>query len=178
MRHDNPDKHLRRPAAKGRTLFCQAAPNRRRPIGRKRKRPHCRSASGGNVSSRIANHPFASGTGTMAVGCRVHPRTGRRRPAGERKRLWVVIDRFRLGNVERSRVIEALEVALRHGGGRLRVYALPAEEGGGYKRGRTRSIWIAQRVAQPTARQFRPCSHSTPPWARAETCRGFGRVID
>ncbi|TAN09342.1 MAG: excinuclease ABC subunit A [Burkholderiaceae bacterium] len=45
--------------------------------------------------------------------------------SGTVKILDVVADRFRLGNAERVRAVEAIEVALRHGHGRLNVYALP-----------------------------------------------------
>jgi excinuclease ABC subunit A len=44
-----------------------------------------------------------------------------------KKVLDVVADRFRIGNAERARVIEAIELALRRGGGRMVVYALPDE---------------------------------------------------
>ena len=46
-------------------------------------------------------------------------------PTGPRKVLDVVADRFRLGNAEKARVIEAIEVALKRGTGRLNVYVLP-----------------------------------------------------
>ncbi|MEN9888161.1 MAG: UvrABC system protein [Pseudomonadota bacterium] len=43
-------------------------------------------------------------------------------PTGPRKVLDVVADRFRLGNTEKARAIEAIEVALKRGSGRLNVY--------------------------------------------------------
>ena len=43
-------------------------------------------------------------------------------PTGPRKVLDVVADRFRLGTAEKIRVIEAIEVALKRGSGRLNVY--------------------------------------------------------
>ena len=43
-------------------------------------------------------------------------------PTGPRKVLDVVADRFRLGSAEKIRVIEAIEVALKRGSGRLNVY--------------------------------------------------------
>ncbi len=46
-------------------------------------------------------------------------------PTGPRKVLDVVADRFRLGNAEKVRVIEAIEVALKRGTGRLNVYVIP-----------------------------------------------------
>lgn len=49
---------------------------------------------------------------------------------GPRKVLDVVADRFRMANAERARVIEAIEVALKRGSGRLTAHALPADEGG------------------------------------------------
>ena len=41
-----------------------------------------------------------------------------------RKVLDVVADRFKLGSAERARVLEAIEVALKHGSGRINVYIL------------------------------------------------------
>ncbi|HEX7374380.1 MAG TPA: excinuclease ABC subunit UvrA, partial [Steroidobacteraceae bacterium] len=49
---------------------------------------------------------------------RVHARTPRQ--------LEMVLDRFRLGGADRSRVLEALETGLRVGRERLAIYALPA----------------------------------------------------
>ena len=43
-------------------------------------------------------------------------------PTGPRKVLDVVADRFRLSNAEKARVVEAIEVALKRGSGRLNVY--------------------------------------------------------
>ncbi|MDP3864468.1 MAG: excinuclease ABC subunit A, partial [Rhodoferax sp.] len=47
-------------------------------------------------------------------------------PISKRKVLDVVADRFRLGTAERARVLEAIEVALKHGSGRMTVYLLDA----------------------------------------------------
>jgi excinuclease ABC subunit A len=44
--------------------------------------------------------------------------------ANRRKVLDVVADRFKLGSAERARVLEAIEVALKHGSGRINVYIL------------------------------------------------------
>jgi excinuclease ABC subunit A len=65
----------------------------------------------------------------VAVGQRLHAgagrtRGGRRTPTGPRKLLDVVADRFRIGNTEKARVVEAIEVALKRGSGRVNVYAL------------------------------------------------------
>src|SRR5688500_6523193 len=45
-------------------------------------------------------------------------------PTGPRKVLDVVADRFRIQGVEKARAIEAIEVALKRGAGRLSVYAI------------------------------------------------------
>jgi len=45
-------------------------------------------------------------------------------PSGPRKVLDVVADRFRIGTTEKVRVLEAIELALKRGGGRLNVHAL------------------------------------------------------
>ena len=97
-------------------------------------------------------------------------------PTGPRKLLDVVADRFRLGKVERARVVEAIEVALKRGGGRLNVYRLrgDAEEP---------ELWRFStglhcpdsdlRYAEPLPSMF---SFNSAVGA-CDTCRGFGRVI-
>ncbi|MDA8453842.1 excinuclease ABC subunit A [Acidovorax sp. GBBC 3334] len=94
---------------------------------------------------------------------------------GAVKVLDVVADRFRLGNAERARVVEAIEVALKRGAGRLNVYRLQ-EEG-------EPDLWRFStglhcpdsdlRYADPIPSMF---SFNSAVGA-CETCRGFGRVI-
>ena len=96
-------------------------------------------------------------------------------PTGPRKVLDVVADRFRLGNAERARVVEAIEVALKRGSGRLNVYRL-VEEG-------EPELWRFStglhcpdsdlRYADPLPSMF---SFNSAVGA-CEACRGFGRVI-
>ncbi len=98
-------------------------------------------------------------------------------PTGPRKVLDVVADRFRIAGAERARVVEAIEVALKRGSGRLTVHALPADEGG------TIDVWKFStglhcpesdiRYADPIPSMF---SFNSAVGA-CETCRGFGRVI-
>jgi excinuclease ABC subunit A len=95
--------------------------------------------------------------------------------ASKRKQLDVVADRFRLGNVERARVIEALEVALKHGSGRINVYVLDEAT--------EPTVWRFStglhcpdselRYTDPIASMF---SFNSAVGA-CDTCRGFGRVI-
>ncbi len=95
---------------------------------------------------------------------------------GPRQVLDVVADRFRLGSVERARVLEAIEVALKHGSGSLAVYPLGAEA-------EPLAIWKFStglhcpesdvRYADPIASAF---SFNSAVGA-CDTCRGFGRVI-
>ena len=99
-------------------------------------------------------------------------------PTGPRKVLDVVADRFRMHGAEKARVVEAIEVALKRGSGRLTVYALTAR--GGRRR---REIWKFStglhcpesdiRYADPIPSMF---SFNSAVGA-CETCRGFGRVI-
>jgi excinuclease ABC subunit A len=110
---------------------------------------------------------------------------------GPRKVLDVVADRFRLGSVERARVLEAIEVALKHGSGRLAVYVLnetlaPVDKA----QVATNSVAIAEPVIWKFSTGLH-CpesdAHYADPIASAfsfnsavgacETCRGFGRVI-
>ena len=103
---------------------------------------------------------------------------------GDKKILDVVADRFRVGSAERARVIEAIELALKRGGGRLRVYALPepADEAGDAPPP-TPLCWPFStglhcpesdlRYADPIPSMF---SFNSPVGA-CDGCRGFGRVI-
>ena len=96
-------------------------------------------------------------------------------PTGPRKVLDVVADRFRLGNAEKARVIEAIEVALKRGTGRLNVYRL-VDEG-------EPELWRFStglhcpdsdlRYSDPIPSMF---SFNSAVGA-CESCRGFGRVI-
>ncbi|MBS0369358.1 MAG: excinuclease ABC subunit UvrA [Proteobacteria bacterium] len=97
---------------------------------------------------------------------RIHARDG--------EQLDVVQDRFRLGNAEHARVMEALEIGLRAGHGRLSVHALGDD-------GETRwkfssGLHCADcdiAYSDPTPSLF---SFNSPIGA-CDTCRGFGRVI-
>ena len=101
------------------------------------------------------------------------------RAEGGKKVLDVVADRFRIGAVERARAIEAIEVALKHGAGRLTVYALAGDgDGGGAP-----ALWRFSTglhcpesgigYAEPIPSMF---SFNSPAGA-CDGCRGFGRVI-
>nr|WP_297754200.1 excinuclease ABC subunit UvrA [Hydrogenophaga sp.] len=91
------------------------------------------------------------------------------------KVLDVVADRFRIGAAEPARVVEAIEVGLKRGAGRLMVYAIKDEE--------EPEIWRFStglhcpesdiRYSEPTPSMF---SFNSAVGA-CETCRGFGRVI-
>ncbi len=107
------------------------------------------------------------------------------REVGGKKLLDVVADRFRLSSAEKARVVEAIEVALHRGSGRLSVYVMReaeavAEQGGAAS---GPEIWKFStglhcpesdlRYAEPIPSMF---SFNSPVGA-CETCRGFGRVI-
>ena len=101
-------------------------------------------------------------------------------PISRRKVLDVVADRFRLGNAERVRVLEAIEVALKHGNGRMTVYLLDAPP---TDAGTEPVVWKFStglhcpesnlRYTDPIASMF---SFNSAVGA-CDTCRGFGRVI-
>src|SRR5690242_18228590 len=96
-------------------------------------------------------------------------------PTGPRKVLDVVADRFRIQGVEKARAIEAIEVALKRGAGRMSVYAAVTET--------ENAIWRFStglhcpdsdiRYGDPVPSKF---SFNSPVGA-CEACRGFGRVI-
>ncbi len=93
------------------------------------------------------------------------------RVAGTRKLLDVVADRLRLANAEKVRVMEAIELAIKRGGGRLNVYVGDA------------ALWRYStglqcpesdtRYADPQPAMFSFNSA----YGACDTCRGFGRVI-
>ncbi|MEP6825025.1 MAG: excinuclease ABC subunit UvrA, partial [Ramlibacter sp.] len=96
-------------------------------------------------------------------------------PTGPRKVLDVVADRFRLHATEKARAVEAIEVALKRGAGRMSVYAATSET--------ENAVWKFStglhcpesdlRYADPVPSAF---SFNSAVGA-CETCRGFGRVI-
>ena len=107
---------------------------------------------------------------------RVHAQRDVATPAGPHKLLDVVADRFRTHAVEKARVVEAIETALKRGG-RLNVYVQHAEDG------QPDQMWRFStglhcpdsdlRYTNPTPSLF---SFNSAMGA-CETCRGFGRVI-
>jgi excinuclease ABC subunit A len=108
---------------------------------------------------------------------RIHAEREVATPTGPRKVLDVVADRFRIGTTERSRVVEAIEVALKRGAGRVTVHATPAGEEA------VTDTWKFSlglhcpesdiRYSDPLPSMF---SFNSPAGA-CESCRGFGRVI-
>jgi excinuclease ABC subunit A len=107
---------------------------------------------------------------------RIHAEREVATPTGPRKLLDVVADRFKLGNTEQARVVEAIELAIKRGGGRLNVYwSFDAEA--------TPELWRFStglhcpdsdlRYSDPIPSMF---SFNSAVGA-CDTCRGFGRVI-
>ena len=97
---------------------------------------------------------------------RIHARDG--------EVLHVVQDRFRLGNAEHARVMEALEIGLRAGHGKLTVHAVDGEAETRWKY--SSGLHCADcdiSYPDPTPSLF---SFNSPIGA-CDTCRGFGRVI-
>jgi excinuclease ABC subunit A len=94
------------------------------------------------------------------------------RVVGDRKVLDVVADRFRLAGTETVRVMEAIELALKRGGGRLTVFAGDAAEPWRYSTGlHCPESDIRYAEPQPALFSFNSA------YGACETCRGFGRVI-
>jgi len=100
------------------------------------------------------------------------------------KLLDVVADRFRMSTTEPARVMEAIEVGLKRGGGKLMVYALKLEsDPHSDPHSGEPDIWRFStglhcpesdiRYAEPTPSMF---SFNSAVGA-CEACRGFGRVI-
>ncbi len=97
-------------------------------------------------------------------------------PTGPRKVLDVVADRFRIQGVEKARAIEAIEVALKRGAGRMSVYAARGRGSEPTSGSFSTGLHCPDsdiRYADPIPSMF---SFNSPVGA-CETCRGFGRVI-
>ncbi len=107
---------------------------------------------------------------------RIHAEREVATPTGPRKLLDVVADRFKLGNAEQARVVEAIELAIKRGGGRLNVYwSLDAEAAPDLWRFSTGLHCPDSdlRYSDPIPSMF---SFNSAVGA-CDTCRGFGRVI-
>ena len=97
------------------------------------------------------------------------------RVEGQRKVLDVVADRIRLAGTEKVRAMDAIELALKRGGGRLKVFTQPTEGEGMVWRWST-GLHCPEsdiRYADPQPAMFSFNSA----YGACETCRGFGRVI-
>ncbi|MFM8767747.1 MAG: excinuclease ABC subunit A, partial [Rubrivivax sp.] len=123
------------------------------------------------------------------------------RVQGTRKVLDVVADRFRMAGVEKVRAMEAIELALKRGSGRLDVHVMaevtadgPAPAAAGGLSGSAGSPSAGTADSQPTVWRYSTglhCPESDLRYAdpqpalfsfnsafgACETCRGFGRVI-
>ena len=111
-----------------------------------------------------------------------------------KKTLDVVADRFRIGSAERARVIEAIEVALKRGAGRMMVYVLPNQELTALDGQAPEGDLALKSVTAPVLWKFSTGLHCPESNRRysdpipsmfsfnsavgaCDTCRGFGRVI-
>jgi excinuclease ABC subunit A len=93
------------------------------------------------------------------------------RVVGDRKVLDVVADRFRFSSVEHVRVVEAIELALKRGSGRVDVHV---ENGDCWRYSTGLHCPDSDiRYADPTPAMFSFNSA----FGACDTCRGFGRVI-
>ena len=91
---------------------------------------------------------------------------------GSRKILQVVADRFRLANTEKVRVMEAIELSLKRGSGRLTVHAGDDGTTWRYSTGlHCPESDVRYADPQPALFSFNSA------FGACDTCRGFGRVI-
>jgi excinuclease ABC subunit A len=112
---------------------------------------------------------------------RVHAEREVASPTGPRKLLDVVADRFRIQATEKVRAVEAIETALKRGGGRVNVYVVAPSVAG--QAAQPDDLWRYStglhcpesdcRYADPQPALFSFNSA----YGACDTCRGFGRVI-
>ena len=101
-------------------------------------------------------------------------------PTGPRKVLDVVADRFRLGNAEKARVVEAIETALKRGSGRINVYKLASDEQGEVSESELWRYSTGLHCPESDLRYPEPLPSMfsfNSALGACDTCRGFGRVI-
>lgn len=121
----------------------------------------------------------SSGSQTVSLSTPSPDASNARKPQkapADQKVLNVVQDRFRLGSAEPSRVMEAIETALRMGQGLMSVHALNEQA-------EDQAVWrfsnrlhcadcdISYSSVVPSSFSFNS------PLGACDTCRGFGRVI-
>ena len=97
------------------------------------------------------------------------------RTIGTRKVLDVVVDRFRASTAEKVRVVEAIELALKRGSGRVNVY-VQAEDGDAQLWRWSTGLHCPEsdlRYSDPQPALFSFNSA----FGACDSCRGFGRVI-
>ncbi|WP_397534003.1 excinuclease ABC subunit UvrA [Roseateles sp.] len=97
------------------------------------------------------------------------------REVGDKKLLDVVADRFRIQGADKQRAMEAIELSLKRGGGRLNVYVLQ-EEGEPLLWRYSTGLHCPDsdlRYADPQP----PLFSFNSAMGACESCRGFGRVI-
>jgi len=123
---------------------------------------------------------------------RVHAEREVATPTGPRKLLDVVADRFKNGNAEQPRVLEAIELAIKRGGGRLNVYVEEANKLGSEPNlfakelGSDPNLFAIWRFSTGLHCPDSDLTYASPipsmfsfnsAVGACETCRGFGRVI-
>src|SRR6186713_2865804 len=127
---------------------------------------------------------------------RVHAEREVASPTGPRKVLDVVADRFRIQGTEKVRAVEAIETALKRGGGRVNVYVVAAAAPADGQAPAEQGDAAATRAAAPADDLWRfstglhcpdsDCRYADPQpalfsfnsaYGACDTCRGFGRVI-
>ncbi|HSW24438.1 MAG TPA: excinuclease ABC subunit A, partial [Burkholderiaceae bacterium] len=92
-----------------------------------------------------------------------------------RKVLDVVADRLRIVGAERARVVEAIELALKRGGGRVNVYVLRDDAAAELWRYSTGLHCPESDIRYPDPQPALFSFNSA--YGACDTCRGFGRVI-
>ncbi|MES2941328.1 MAG: excinuclease ABC subunit UvrA [Pseudomonadota bacterium] len=107
---------------------------------------------------------------------RVHAEREVATPAGPHKLLDVVADRFRIQTIEKARAVEAIETAIKRGGGKLNVYVQQAGDAAEEMWRFSTGLHCPEsdtRYTEPTPSLF---SFNSAMGA-CTTCKGFGRVI-
>ena len=128
----------------------------------------------------VANTPAGkSSTGAKKIAASKKTTKPKAEQDNKRQVLDVVADRFRLKTVEQARAMEAIELALQRGNGRMTAYLMPQDTqapGSGEAYRFSTGLHCPDsdlRYSEPTPSMF---SFNSPAGA-CPVCKGFGRVI-
>ena len=100
-----------------------------------------------------------------------------RRVIQKETHLWVMLDRFKAGNIDRTRAIDAIETGLEKGAGRLQVYLEDPEKREPFLWRNYRQGFVCSHCDTTFKEPIASLFSFNSPLGACEPCKGFGRVM-